>query len=336
MMFITGTSGFIGRNFAFLAMKRNEAILPIDRVPIKYNIPGENCIPTYVHDLSKNSTPYILHELIDTHKPTHIVHFAAESHVDVSIESPLKFVDNNVLATVNILEGIRRYKGKKPTLVYISTDEVYGDLPLGGYGEVYAESFMEHDPFKPSSPYSASKAAGEMFVQAYGRTWNIPYLITRSCNNYGPYQTIDKFLSKAITNLLQDKKVPLYGHGLNEREWIHVEDNCEAIRTVMEKGVVGEAYNIGSNNCLSNEALLKILIQKIHPYRAFSDFIEPVKDRLGHDLKYKVECHKLRELGWKTRIPFVVGLDKTIQWFTDNRGFWHEESGHHSSSGEVK
>lgn len=328
-IFVTGSSGFIGANFCLYSDKLAN-VTPLDK---KLSVFG---VPTFSINFTHESSIYKLEKLIEVKKPEFIFHFAAESHVDNSISSPLNFLDNNVTGTVHILEALRRAKYKKTTLIFISTDEVYGDLPIGPYHSGELDAFMEHDPFHPNSPYSASKAAAEMFCHAYGRTWQIPYKITRTCNNYGPYQQLDKFLPKVITKILKGEKVPVYGTGLNEREWIYVEDNCRAIWTVAEKGIVGEAYNIGSNVLMNNNRLVQEVVHHITPGSKLEDVIEYVKDRPGHDLKYKVESAKIRELGWRPQVTFGEGLARTIQWYKDNRGLWWDEkkSRNNTVSGE--
>lgn len=317
MILVTGGSGFIGTNFINMMLEGTQKVINIDK-----NIPGQRSkIVTpnridYLLDLRGKVAPRIA-SLIDEYNPDWIVHFAAESHVDTSIIAPIAFEENNVMGTINILEAMRIAKWK-PMLLHVSTDEVYGSL---GLGEDNAP-FMEHDAFHPNSPYAASKAAAECFVRAYGTTYNIPYIITRSSNNYGPHQLTEKMIPKAITNVIQGKKVPLYGRGLNERDWIHVMDNCRGIRSVMNYGMVGEAYNIGGSNCIDNLSLLKIIITAMN--EDHSKFIEFVADRPGHDLKYEVETHKLKQLGWSPQVNLYDGLVDTIQWYRDNEQFWKQ------------
>jgi dTDP-glucose 4,6-dehydratase len=238
-----------------------------------------------------------------------VIHFAAESHVDNSIKEPFVFTKTNVLGTHVLLEAAR--KNDIETFLYVSSDEVYGSIAEG--------NFTEESLFRPNSPYSASKAAGDLLVQAYYNTYGLPIVITRSCNNFGPNQFPEKMMPLFITNILQDKKVPVYGDGQNVREWIYVEDNCRAIDLVFRKGKIGEAYNIGSGNGIANIELTKKILSLMDKDETSIEF---VKDRLGHDFRYSVDCSKIKELGFTPVDDFETQLKNTIKWYQENEKWW--------------
>ena len=239
-----------------------------------------------------------------------VVHFAAESHVDRSITDPTPFLESNVRGTIVLLDAALKHGVEK--FLHISTDEVYGSVENG--------SFKEGDPFEPNSPYSSSKAAAELFVRAYNKTYGMPTLITRSSNNYGPYQYPEKLIPLFITNLMAGKTVPVYGTGLNVRDWLFVEDNCEGIESVLLKGRFGEAYNIGGGEERTNLEITKMLLKHLGKGE---DSIEFVEDRKGHDFRYSLNCSKAEEeLGWKAKTGLEEGLKKTIDWYNANEWWW--------------
>ncbi len=248
-----------------------------------------------------------------------VVHMAAESHVDRSIMDARPFIVSNVLGTQTLLDATRRAAnaGRKVRLVYVSTDEVYGSLPL----ENPEVKFREDTPLATSSPYSASKAGGDLLVNAYHHTFNLDVVTTRCSNNFGPYQFPEKVIPLFVTNLIEGKPVPLYGDGKNVRDWLHVDDHCEAVLAVLEKGRCGEVYNIGGNNERSNleltHAILKIMGKG-------PEMIRPVADRLGHDRRYAIDAGKIRrELGWEpTRSAWPEALERTVRWYIENPGWW--------------
>ena len=240
-----------------------------------------------------------------------ILNFAAETHVDRSIIDAGDFVRTDVLGTYHLLEASRKFNIEK--FIQISTDEVYGSIETG--------SFKETDPLKPNSPYSASKAGADMLVRSYHRTYGLPTLITRSSNNYGPFQFPEKIIPLFITNLIQGKKVPLYGDGLNIRDWLYVLDNCRAIDLVFQKGKLGEIYNIGGGYEITNLELTKKILKLMNKTK---EFIEYVPDRLGHDRRYSLNCEKIRKLGWKPETDFNNGLKKTIMWYKENKWWWRK------------
>ena len=245
------------------------------------------------------------------YKPDGIFNLAAETHVDRSIDDPSKFIYSNILGTYNLLECIRLSK-KKIKLIHISTDEVYGDILKGRSSENF--------PYKPSSPYSSSKASADHLVKSYIRTYKISAIITNCCNNYGPNQFPEKLIPKLIINLIKNKKLPIYGKGINEREWIHVEDHCNALIKIFKKGKIGENYNIGSGDVISNKIISKKLIKlyKTKINKNCNSKITYVKDRPGHDLRYALNSNKIKRLGWKKKYNLNKGLSLTIKWYLNN------------------
>jgi dTDP-glucose 4,6-dehydratase len=243
----------------------------------------------------------------------YIINFAAESHVDRSIEDPEIFINSNILGTQVLLDTAKEYGVKK--FLQISTDEVYGSLGKDGY-------FTEETPLAANSPYSASKAGADLMVRAYHETFGLPINITRCSNNYGPYQFPEKLIPLMISNALEDKELPVYGDGLNIRDWLHVYDHCTAIDLVLHKGKIGEVYNIGGNNEKKNIEIVKLILQNL---KKPETLIKYVKDRLGHDRRYAIDSSKIqKELGWKPKYTFKTGISETIQWYLDNLN-WMEK-----------
>ena len=238
-----------------------------------------------------------------------IVNFAAESHVDRSIAEPEPFLTANVLGTQVLLEAARRFDHEK--FVQISTDEVYGSISKG--------SFKEEDLLRPSSPYAASKAAADMLVHSYFVTYGLPVLVTRSTNNFGPYQHPEKLISKLIINAMSEKPLPIYGDGKNVRDWLYVIDNCEAIYLVLRKGKNGEIYNVGARNEKMNIELANFIVEELDKPKSLIKF---VKDRPGHDLRYSLNCDKIRGLGWPAKTSFEEGIRRTIKWYQENKWWW--------------
>ncbi len=238
-----------------------------------------------------------------------VVHFAAESHVDRSIEGPAVFLETNVVGTGVLVDAASRHKVAR--FIHVSTDEVYGSIHDG---------FASEDaPLAPSSPYSASKAASDLVARSYEVTFSYPVIVTRCTNNYGPYQFPEKVIPLFVTNLLDDKRVPLYGDGRNERDWLYVEDHCSALHLLVEHGSPGEIYNIGANEQLPNIELTKRILAGLDRDESW---IEPVADRPGHDLRYAVDSSKLRALGWEPAHSFAERLDDTIRWYQDREDWW--------------
>ena len=242
-----------------------------------------------------------------------VVNFAAESHVDRSIEEAGVFVSTNVAGTQVLLEGVRRHK--KTRFVQISTDEVYGSLGVEG-------RFTEASPLKPNSPYAASKASADLMCRAYFETFNLPIIVTRCSNNYGPYQFPEKLIPLFVTNAAEDRTLPIYGDGLNVRDWIHVEDHCRAIDLVLQKGRAGEVYNIGGNCEKTNLEITRLILENLNKPESLVTF---VKDRLGHDRRYAIAPDKIeKELGWKPIWSFDAGMADTITWYLKNRPWWEK------------
>ena len=312
---VTGGLGFIGSNLIGLLLKKKFKVLNIDKVTYASNFYNtrdfqrnknysfKKCDLTNVNQLKK---------IIKTYKPKAIFNLAAETHVDRSIDGPKNFIFSNIIGTFNILEIIRKSK-IKIKLIHISTDEVYGD--------VIKNRSKEGDTYKPSSPYSASKASSDHLVYSYIRTYNIPAIVTNCSNNFGPRQHPEKLIPKLIYNILNNKNLPIYGKGKNSREWIFVEDHCEALIKVYKSGKLGEFYNIGSNYNIDNLTLTKKLLltakKKINLGKNVK--IKFVKDRPGHDMRYAIDSSKIKKkLNWKPKINFMTGIKKTFTWYTNN------------------
>ncbi|MCL6087167.1 MAG: dTDP-glucose 4,6-dehydratase [Actinobacteria bacterium] len=252
----------------------------------------------------------IVGEIFAGNKIDAVVNFAAESHVDRSIDNPGVFIQTDIYGTYVLLEAVKKHK--TGLFFQISTDEVYGSILNG--------SFKEDDPLLPNSPYSASKAGAEMIVRSFYKTYGTPIVITRTSNNFGPYQFPEKVIPLFVTNLIDDIKVPLYGDGLNVRDWIYVEDNCRAIDIVLHKGVTGEIYNVGGGNEKPNIWITKKLIELTGKSESM---IEPVADRLGHDRRYSIDCSKIeKEFGWAPEYNFEEALEKTVYWYINNEKWW--------------
>lgn len=310
MIFVTGAAGFIGSNFVhFLTERTDEKIIVID----KFTYAGKivNLYPLTQHQIERVDLCDLsrLNEVFEKNKPSKIFHFAAESHVDNSIKDVMPFIETNIIGTTNLLRLSVDHEVEM--FHHISTDEVYGSL---GYED---HSFTEQTPYDPQNPYSASKAASDHFVMAFHNTYDLPVKITNCSNNYGPRQDIEKLIPKTITNILQGNKIPVYGKGENIRDWIYVEDHCEAIYEVFQHGKVGEKYNIGGECEVKNIDLIKTLLNLLG---GSEDLIEYVKDRPGHDLRYSIDNAKIRtELGWSPKYSLERGLEKTIEWYKNDR-----------------
>lgn len=310
---VTGGAGFMGSYFIKYLINKHPyiEIVNIDALTYAGNIHNLDSLVnndryTFIQgditDIKK------LDSIVQDYNIELIVHFAAETHVDNSITSPLKAVNTNVIGVASILEVVRKYDIE---LVQISTDEVFGSIDIGG--------FNENSPFAPNSPYSASKAGADLLCRAYHETYGTKVTITHSCNVLGPNQYPEKLIPLAITNLIEDKKVPLYGDGLNVREWIYVEDHSRAIEYIIEHGSFGEVYNIGTGVELMNLELITLLLKQ---FGKTSDQIEYVVDRLGHDRRYAIDSHKLRKLGWSPFFDFDTALRKTVDWYQENKSWW--------------
>ena len=322
-LLITGSLGFIASNFLLkLIKKKNYKIYSIDKHNYASNINILKKLKNkknFIHFKLDISNYKKLKKKIIEIKPDVVINFAAESHVDNSILSPREFINSNIIGTFNLLEILRELKIKKKIkLIHISTDEVYGDLQINSKLQ-----FDENSNIKPNSPYSSSKASSDMLVRAWNKTYNMPNIIVRSSNNYGPYQNKEKFIPKIISNIILKKKIPIYGNGSNIRNWIFVEDNIEAIYKILKKGKVGEVYNIASEIELTNinivKKIIKILNNNFNFNLNFKKNIKFVKDRLGHDKRYSMKSNKLKKIGWKSKTTVDKGLVKTINWFLNEK-----------------
>ena len=316
---VTGGAGFIGANFVYYMLKKRpeDKIICFDKLTYAGNM--ETLAEAMKNDKFKFVRGDIadrkaVYKLFETEKPDIVVNFAAESHVDRSIENPEIFLQTNVIGTSVLLDACRRYGIDR--YHQVSTDEVYGDLPLDRPDLFFTETTNLHT----SSPYSASKASADLLVMAYHRTYKVPVTISRCSNNYGPFHFPEKLIPLMIINALADKKLPVYGDGLNVRDWLFVEDHCAAINLILEKGKVGEVYNIGGHNERANIDVVKTILKQLGKSE---DLIEYVGDRKGHDRRYAIDPTKIHEeLGWEPATKFDEGIKRTIQWYLDNKTWW--------------
>ncbi len=303
---ITGGAGFIGTNFVhYIHENYDYDIVVLDKLTYAGNKDNlKDILPDIQFikgDIGSEEDVKLAMKDCDL-----VVNFAAETHVDRSITDPSIFVKTDVLGTYNLLEYVRKYDVEK--YLQISTDEVYGSIENG--------SFTEESNIDPSSPYSASKAGGDVLVRAYFKTYDLPVLVTRSSNNYGPYQYPEKLIPLFILNAMQDKPLPVYGEGKNVRDWIYVQDNCSGIDTVLNKGEFGEVYNIGGGNEKPNIEITHMILNLLGKPESLITYVE---DRLGHDLRYSLDSTKTQKLGWKPEWDFEDGLKQTVEWYKDNR-----------------
>ncbi len=318
---VTGGAGFIGSNFIFYELEKHpeDRIVCLDKLTYAGNLStlkGVMDEPNFRFVRADICDREAVYGLFEEEHPDIVVNFAAESHVDRSIENPGVFLQTNVIGTQVLLDacckyGVERYH-------QVSTDEVYGDLPLDR-PDLF---FTEETPIHTSSPYSASKASADLLVLAYHRTYGLPVSISRCSNNYGPYHFPEKLIPLMIANALNDKPLPVYGKGENVRDWLYVEDHCRAIDLVMRSGRVGEVYNIGGHNEMRNIDIVKLICAELGKPETLITF---VSDRKGHDLRYAIDPSKIHaELGWLPETKFEDGLKKTVQWYLDNRSWWEE------------
>jgi dTDP-glucose 4,6-dehydratase len=309
---VTGGLGFIGSNFILFSIKNNPKIniTNIDAGLIgsnKQNLKEIKNLKNYKYVKANINNQKIVDELVS--KNDIIVNFAAESHVDRSISNPKPFVDSNINGTYSILESIRKYDKK---LIQISTDEVYGSL--------MKNSADENFTLNPSSPYSSSKASADLLVKSYHITYGCDVKITRCTNNYGPRQFPEKLIPKVIINAINNKSIPVYGNGKNVRDWLYVDDHCSAIQKVIEKGKIGEMYNIAGGNEINNNSIIKLILKLMNKP---TSLIKYVKDRPGHDFRYSLDSTKIeKKLGWKPKHNFENGIKETILWYLNNKSYW--------------
>ena len=313
---VTGGAGFIGSNFVRYMLNKHQdyKIVNLDLLTYAGNIKSLDDVkdnPNYLFVKGDIADNKLVDKIVSDNKIDVIINFAAESHVDRSITNPDIFVKTNVLGTQNLLEVAKKYKIEK--FFQISTDEVYGSLGKTGF-------FTEKTPLSPNSPYSASKASADLLVMAYHHTFGLNVNITRCSNNYGPYQFPEKLIPLFIINALDNKQVPLYGDGLNIRDWLFVEDHCSAIDTVLHKGKNGEIYNVGGNNEKTNKYITDTILKYLGKD---SSLIKYVADRLGHDRRYAIDATKIKEeLGWEPKYKFEQAIEKTIEWYLNNKDWW--------------
>ena len=332
---VTGGCGFIGVNFVRLLLETREdwRVINLDKLTYAGNLQSLQDVsdhPGYHFVKGDICDGRLVEDLFAQHRIDTVVHFAAESHVDRSITGPTEFIQTNIFGTFTLLEAARKQWLESDTdsghcrFLHVSTDEVYGSLGDTGY-------FTEQTCYDPRSPYSASKASSDHLVRAYFHTYGLPILITNCSNNYGPYQFPEKLIPLVLNNALQGKELPVYGDGGNVRDWLYVQDHCEAIVRVVEQGTIGEAYNIGGHNEKKNLQVVELLCDMLDEKVGLLDSGEPrrslitfVKDRLGHDRRYAIDAGKIaEELGWTPKLTFEQGIGKTVDWYLDNRA-WME------------
>ncbi len=334
--FITGGCGFIGANFVRFVLNKggNNKVINLDKLTYAGN-------PNNLLDIKSDERYSFIHgdicdqqivkEIFDNYNPDMVVNFAAESHVDRSIDGPAEFIQTNVVGTSVLLQEALQYFNKldreKSSVFrfhHVSTDEVFGSLGEEG-------SFTEETPYDPSSPYSASKASSDHLVRAWHRTYGLPVIISNCSNNYGPFQFPEKLIPLMILNCLEDKPLPIYGTGENIRDWLYVEDHCDAIYTIIENGHFGETYNVGGNNEIQNIEIVKTIcsiLDEVNPSKnkkSYKELIQFVTDRPGHDFRYAIDSSKLKnELSWSPKETFDSGIRKTIDWYLANQAWWEQ------------
>lgn len=333
---VTGGAGFIGSAVVRIIIERfNYEVVNIDKLTYAGNLDSLTDVvnsPRYRYEQVDICNGKALAKVFEEHQPSCVMHLAAESHVDRSIDAPLDFINANIVGTFNLLEAARYYyeslEGPRKTefrFHHISTDEVYGDLR--GTDDL----FTEQTPYSPSSPYSASKAASDHLVRAWGRTYGLPAIITNCSNNYGPYQFPEKLIPHVILNAMHGKPLPIYGDGLQVRDWLYVEDHARALIEVVTEGEIGETYNIGGHNEKTNLEVVETIcdfLEELAPekpasVKRYRDLITFVKDRPGHDARYAIDASKIeRKLGWRPVETFESGLRKTVQWYLHNHQWW--------------
>ena len=316
---VTGGAGFIGSNFIFHMREKHPAyeLVCLDKLTYAGNL--ETLAPV----MDEPNFRFIRADIADreavygifaAEQPDVVVNFAAESHVDRSIEDPEVFLRTNILGTASLMDACRKYGVER--FHQVSTDEVYGDLPLDRPDLL----FTEETPLHTSSPYSSSKAAADLLVLSYHRTYGLPVTVSRCSNNYGPYQFPEKLIPLMISSALRDQPLPVYGQGRNVRDWLYVEDHCKAIDLILRQGRTGEVYNVGGHNEMRNIDIVRLICRELGKPESLITYVE---DRKGHDLRYAVDPEKIRrELGWAPETAFQDGIKQTIRWYLDNRGWW--------------
>jgi dTDP-glucose 4,6-dehydratase len=328
---VTGGAGFIGSAVCRLAVSRGHQVINLDCLTYAANLANVSTLraPDYVLEVANICDSEAVSRVFETHQPDAVLHLAAESHVDRSISGPGLFLETNIMGTFVLLEAARTYRDGLTAdrqaafrFHHVSTDEVYGDL------EPSDPAFMENTAYNPSSPYSASKAASDHLVRAWCRTYGLPVMITNCSNNYGPYQFPEKLIPVVILNALRDAPIPIYGAGDNIRDWLYVEDHADALLTVLDRGEIGETYNIGGNTERTNleliETICALMDRREDTTRTdHTALITFVTDRLGHDKRYAVDGSRIQcDLGWTPNTKFEDGLEKTIDWYLTRRDWW--------------
>ena len=312
--FITGGCGFIGSNFIHYILNSKQDVLVLNLDKLTYagnpkNLEQFEKDERYIFYHGDICDQQIVRKIFTDHKPDYLINFAAESHVDRSIGKPDDFIQTDIFGAFTLLETAREYSIDK--FIQISTDEVYGSIEKG--------SFSETDPLMPRNPYSASKAGADRLAYSYFATYDLPVIITRASNNFGPYQFPEKLIPLFVTNAMENKKLPIYGDGKNIRDWLYVSDHCAAIQFIIDNGVIGEIYNIGGGNELNNLAITDIILEETNKPDSLKKFVE---DRLGHDKRYSLNCDKLIALGWQPKHNFSQAMQSTINWYRDNDQWW--------------
>ena len=318
---VTGGAGFIGSNFIFYELEKHpeDRIVCVDKLTYAGNL--STLAPVLEHPRFRFYKTDIcdrkgIYEIFEQEKPEAVVNFAAESHVDRSIENPELFLQTNIIGTSVLMDACRLFGVGR--FHQVSTDEVYGDLPVDR-PDLF---FTEETPIRTSSPYSSSKAAADLLALAYHRTYGLPVSVSRCSNNYGPYQFPEKLIPLMIANCLADKPLPVYGKGINVRDWLYVEDHCKAVDLVMRRGAVGQVYNIGGHNEMRNIDIVRLICAELHKPESLITY---VTDRKGHDMRYAIDPSKIhRDLGWLPETRFSEGIVRTIRWYLENRGWWEE------------
>lgn len=318
---VTGGAGFIGSNFIFYMMKAHPdyRLVCLDKLTYAGNLSTLKSVldmPSFRFVRGDICDRELVYSLFDEEHPDAVVNFAAESHVDRSILDPSLFLQTNIIGTSVLMDAARRAGNIR--FHQISTDEVYGDLPLDRKDLFFTET----TPLHTSSPYSSSKAAADLLALSYHRTYGLPVTISRCSNNYGPYHFPEKLIPLMIINALKGKSLPVYGQGINVRDWLYVEDHCRAVDLILHKGRIGEVYNVGGHNEMRNIDIVRIILRQLGKSE---DLITFVEDRKGHDLRYAIDPHKISsELGWLPETTFEEGIRKTIKWYLDNESWWQE------------
>ena len=333
---VTGGCGFIGSNFILKQIGETEnQILNLDKLTYAGNTENLDSIKDssrYEFIKGDIADKYLLVKILNEFQPDAIVHFAAESHVDRSIDGPMDFIHTNIVGTSILLNEATKYynaniaesNSREFKFLHVSTDEVFGSLNEDGF-------FVETTPYDPSSPYSASKASSDHLVRAWHRTYGLPILITNCSNNYGPFQFPEKLIPLMIANCIDEKPLPVYGKGHNIRDWLYVEDHCDAVYTVLQHGEIGETYNVGGNNEIRNIDIVKTIcaiLDEMRPSpngKSYGNLISFVKDRPGHDFRYAIDASKIKtELGWTPKETFESGIKQTIEWYIENESWWRK------------